>query len=168
MAAQGRLALYPGTFDPLTFGHLDLVQRSLRIFDRLLVGVAQGHHKNVLFSMEERIEMLREACAGLGNVEVAGFSGLLVDFARQSGASVIVRGLRAISDFEYEFQMALMNRKIDSNFDLVFLMPSEQWSYLNSSVVKEIARLGGPIDQFAPPPVVRRVAAKLAASRKGD
>ena len=105
---------------------------------------------------------------GSANVEVAGFSGLLVDFARQSGASVIVRGLRAISDFEYEFQMALMNRKIDSNFDLVFLMPSEQWSYLNSSVVKEIARLGGPIDQFAPPPVVRRVAAKLAASRKTD
>lgn len=162
MAGRGRLAIYPGSFDPMTFGHLDLVTRSLRIFDRLLVGVAAGHHKETLFTMEERIAMIREACSGLDRVEVKGFSGLLVDFARSEGARVIVRGLRAISDFEYEFQMALMNRKIDGEFEIVFLMPSEQWSYLNSSVVKEIARLGGPIERFAPPAVVRRLAEKAA------
>ncbi|MFN0150060.1 MAG: pantetheine-phosphate adenylyltransferase [bacterium] len=163
MATRERLALYPGTFDPITFGHLDLVQRSVKIFDRVLVGVAQGHHKSALFSLEERIEMMRECCAEIPQVEVAGFSGLLVDFARETGAAVIVRGLRAISDFEYEFQMALMNRKIDANCEVVFLMPSEQWSYLNSSVVKEIARLGGRIDQFAPASVVKRVREKLTA-----
>jgi len=163
MATRERLALYPGTFDPTTYGHLDLVQRSVRIFDRVLVGVAQGHHKSAhMFSLEERIEMMRESCAGIPQVEVAGFSGLLVDFAREAGASVILRGLRAISDFEYEFQMALMNRKVDAHYEAVFLMPSEQWSYLNSTVVKEIARLGGRIDQFAPAPVVRRIREKIA------
>jgi pantetheine-phosphate adenylyltransferase len=166
MGARERLALYPGTFDPPTFGHLDLVQRSFKLCDRVLVGVAEGHHKSTLFTLDERIEMMREACAGMGPVEVAPFRGLLVDFARASGAAVIVRGLRAISDFEYEFQMALMNRKIDAEFEAVFLMPSEQWSYLNSTVVKEIARLGGRIDQFAPPAAVRRMAAKLDRLRE--
>jgi pantetheine-phosphate adenylyltransferase len=115
--------------------------------------------------MEERIEMIREACAGLERVEVRGFADLLVDFARREGAKVMIRGLRAISDFEFEFQMALMNRKIDGEFEVVFLMPSEQWSYLNSTVVKEIARLGGPVDRFAPPSAVRRLADKLKVGK---
>jgi pantetheine-phosphate adenylyltransferase len=158
MGERGRLALYPGTFDPTTFGHLDLVRRSLRLFDRLVVGVAFGHHKQTAFSLDERIDMMRESCADLSGVTVKPFDGLLIDFARQEGANVIVRGLRAISDFEYEFQMALINRKIDPHFEVVFLTPSEQWSYLNASVVKEIARLGGAVDQFAPAPVVKRLA----------
>ena len=144
------------------------IERGLSVFDEVRIAILVNPEKSPLFSVEERVELIREAYRGEKRVNVDTFSGLLVEYARKVNASVIVRGLRAISDFEYEFQMALMNRKIDSNFDLVFLMPSEQWSYLNSSVVKEIARLGGPIDQFAPPPVVRRVAAKLAASRKTD
>jgi pantetheine-phosphate adenylyltransferase len=158
---RGALAIYPGSFDPVTFGHLDLITRSRRLFDRVIVGVAHGHHKSTLFSMEERIAMLCESCAGIDGVEVKGFADLLVDFARREGARVMVRGLRAISDFEYEFQMALMNRKIDGDFEVVFLMPSEQWSYLNSTVVKEIARLGGPVDRFAPAPAVRGLAEKF-------
>ncbi len=161
MGQRGGLAIYPGSFDPITFGHLDLITRSLRIFDRVIVGVARGHHKETLFTMDERVEMIREACSGMERVEVKGFDGLLVEFAHREGANVMVRGLRAISDFEYEFQMALMNRKIDGEFEAVFLMPSEQWSYLNSTVVKEIARLGGPVDRFAPPAAVRRLAAKM-------
>ncbi len=161
MGDRSNLALYPGSFDPMTFGHLDLIRRSRRLYDRVLVGVAHGHHKETLFSVEERVAMVREACAGIDGVEVKSFSDLLVHFARREGARVIVRGLRVISDFEYEFQMALTNRKIDPEFEVVFLMPSEQWSYLNSTVVKEIARLGGSVDQFVPPVIARRLAEKL-------
>jgi pantetheine-phosphate adenylyltransferase len=159
-----KTALFPGAFDPVTNGHLDLMERALRLFDRLVVAVAHREDKGVLFSVEERLEMLREVTKGMGNVQITHFSGLLVDFATQSKADVVVRGLRFISDFEYEFQMALMNRRLSDCFETVFLMPSEQYSYLNSSLAKEIARMGGSVSQFVPPFVEGRLRSKLASA----
>lgn len=145
-----RTALYPGTFDPVTLGHVDLVERGLRLFDRLIVGVADSTSKGPSFPVEERTRMCRAATTHLGNVEVVPFKSLTIQFAREHGACAIIRGLRAVSDFDYEFQLAWMNRKLDSSIETVFLCPNENYSYVNSSLVKEIARLGGDITEFVP------------------
>ena len=165
-ARGGRTAIFPGTFDPVTHGHLDLMQRALKLFDRLIVGVAPREEKGVLFTLEERLAMLRAITRSLGRVEVMPFDGLLVEFARRQKAAAVVRGLRAVSDFEYEFQMALMNRKLRPQIETVFLMPSEHYTYLNSTVVKEIARLGGNVETLVPPLVARRLAARLKPGRR--
>jgi pantetheine-phosphate adenylyltransferase len=158
-----KIALFPGAFDPVTNGHLDLMERALKVFDRLVVAVASRDEKGVLFTVEERMEMLREVTKNMGGaIEVSHFSGLLVDFARTSNIDVVVRGLRFISDFEYEFQMALMNRRLRGAFETVFLMPSEQYSYVNSTLVKEIARVGGSVSQLVPPFVEAKLRSKLA------
>jgi pantetheine-phosphate adenylyltransferase len=145
-----RLGLYAGTFDPVTNGHMDILRRSLTIFDRVIVAVADTTPINTVFSLEERVALVNGAAEGLDTVEVRPFSGLLVDFARETGAVAIIRGLRAISDFEYEFQMALMNRKLNREIETVFLMPSEEYTYLNSSIVREIASTGRDISDFVP------------------
>jgi pantetheine-phosphate adenylyltransferase len=160
-------AIFPGTFDPVTLGHLDILRRGLTIFDRILVAVAVQREKNALFSVEERVEMIREAAKDLDGVEVTSFDGMLVELARERKARAVIRGLRVISDFEYEFQMALMNRQLDDTIDTVFLMPSERYIYLNSTVVKEIARLGGPIEDFVPPGVAKRLRAHFIPARAG-
>jgi pantetheine-phosphate adenylyltransferase len=150
-------AIFPGTFDPVTNGHLDLIQRGLTLFDRVIVGVARRDEKHPLFTHDERMDMMRRVTAPLGRVEVREFSGLLVHFAGEVGASIVIRGLRAVSDFEYEFQMALMNRRLDHALETVFLMPSEQYTYLNSTVVKEIARLGGGVTGLVPAEVEKEL-----------
>ena len=142
------LAIYPGSFDPVTYGHIDVMERALRIFGRLVVAVAVSEGKSPLFSVEERLGMLREAAKEIPGVEVDSFDTLLVDYAKRRGAGVIIRGLRALSDFEYEFQMALTNRKIYNEIETIFLMPSEQYSYLSSRMIKELAALGGDVRDF--------------------
>ena len=144
------LAIYPGSFDPVTHGHVDVMERALKIFGRLIVAVATNSEKRPLFSVVERLEMLRTVATGMTAVEVDSFSGLLVDYAKSRGARIIIRGLRALSDFEYEFQMALTNRKICSDIETVFLMPSEHYSYLSSRIIKEIVALGGDVSAFVP------------------
>ena len=146
-------AIYPGTFDPVTLGHLDLMERALRIFDELVVAVSASPGKRPFFSLEERVGQVRTATGGVRNLEVVGFGGLLVDLVRAQRAGVLIKGLRALSDFEYEFQMALMNRKLDPDLETVFLMPSEKYTYLNSTVVKELASLGGDLGGLVPPVV---------------
>jgi len=165
-----RIAVYPGTFDPVTHGHLDLADRGRRHFDRLVIAILRNEEKRPLFSLTERVEMIREAVAGWDNVTVDSFDGLLVDYAVQIGATVIVRGLRAISDFEYEMQMAMMNRKLEPRLETVFLMPSETYSYVSSHLVREIARLGGTIDDLVPPNVGLALSRKLKrlAKRTAD
>lgn len=148
-----RIAIYPGTFDPVTNGHLDILDRAVKLFDKVIITIARNPSKNPLFTEEERLDMIREAVKGRSTVEVDSFEGLLVEYARKKKAVAIVRGLRAISDFEYELQMALMNRKLDDNVETVFLMPNEKYTYLNSSIVREIARHGGDISEFVPPMV---------------
>ena len=155
-------AIYPGSFDPVTNGHLDVIARAARLFDRVVVAVASNELKQPLFSPEERLDLLRQATAGLPGVEVNAFRGLLDDFARECQAGVVVRGLRAISDFEFEFQMALMNRKLHPELETCFLTPKEELTYLSSRLIKEIARLGGAIDAFVPPPVARALRAKFS------
>ncbi|HTP12999.1 MAG TPA: pantetheine-phosphate adenylyltransferase [Bacteroidota bacterium] len=147
------IAIYPGTFDPITNGHLDIIERAVKMFDKVIVTIARNSSKNPLFSDKERIKMIREAVKEWSQVEVDSFEGLLVDYARKRKASVILRGLRAISDFEYEFQLALTNRKLNDEVETVFLMPSEKYTYLNSTIVREIARLGGDVSDFVPPVV---------------
>lgn len=148
-----KAAIYPGTFDPLTFGHLDVIERASRIFDRLIVAVGVNASKKPIFSLEERMGMVREAVAGYSNVEVDSFDGLLVNFCRSRHVLALVRGLRAFSDFEYEFQMALTNRKLAPEVETVFMMPKETHSYLSSGMVRQIAQMHGPIDDFVPPHV---------------
>jgi len=143
-----RIAVYPGTFDPITNGHTDLVTRAARVFSKVVIAIAESPHKKPLFSLEKRIHLSRNEMAGLGNVEVMGFSNLLVDFVQQIGASVIIRGLRAVSDFEYEFQLASMNRHIAPNVETLFLTPDEDYSFISSSLVKEVARLDGDVSEF--------------------
>lgn len=145
-------AIYPGTFDPITNGHIDLVQRAARLFDRVIVGVAESAGKQPVLPLNERLQLAQEALAlaGVANAEVCGFNILLVEFVKQQGASVIIRGLRAVSDFEYEFQLASMNRHLDADVETVFLTPAEQYSYISSSLVREIAKLGGDISRFVP------------------
>jgi pantetheine-phosphate adenylyltransferase len=154
------VAIYPGSFDPVTNGHLDLIARGARIFDRLTVAVLRNTEKEPLFAVAERIEMLREACARWPNVEADVFEGLLVDYARRKNAQVVLRGIRAISDYEYELQMALMNRKLEPQLETVFMMPAETYSYLSSRLVKEVFRLGGDISNLVPPSVLDRLRAK--------
>jgi len=153
--------VYPGSFDPLTNGHLDLIERSLRIFDELTVAVVTNPAKNALFSDAERVEMIREATRRLRRIDIEIFDGLLVDLVARVGARAVVRGLRAVSDFEYEFQMALMNRKLREEIETVFLMPHEAYSYLSSRLVKEVASYGGAVTGLVPPGVEARLAAKL-------
>jgi pantetheine-phosphate adenylyltransferase len=154
-------AIYPGSFDPVTNGHLDLIERGTKIFDRLIVGVLRNLEKDPLFTLVERLEMLRETTRLWPNVEVDVFDGLLVDYARQRGARVILRGIRAVSDYEYELQMALMNRKLEPQIETVFMMPAEAYSYLSSRLVREIARLGGSLQGLVPPVVEQRLRTKV-------
>jgi pantetheine-phosphate adenylyltransferase len=150
-------AVYPGTFDPVTNGHIDLIQRSAELFDRVIVAVLKNTEKTPLFTVTERVEMLEEVVEGLKNVSVTTFQGLLVDFADQSKATVIVRGIRAVSDYEYELQMALMNRRLSPHVETVFLMPAETYSYLSSRLVKEISQLGGSVRGLVPSGVEERL-----------
>lgn len=153
----GRLAIYPGSFDPLTNGHVDIITRGAAIFDRIIVAILHNREKSPLFSVEERVEMAREVFRHEPKVAVESFGGLLVDFARQHGAHVIVRGLRAISDFEYEFQMALMNRRLVPEIETVFMMPAESYTYISSRLIREVFALGGPITGLVPEPVEARM-----------
>jgi pantetheine-phosphate adenylyltransferase len=143
-----RIAVYPGTFDPITNGHTDLVARAARVFPKVIVAIAESPHKKPLFSLDERIGLSRSQMAELGNVEIVGFSNLLVEFVQQIGATIIIRGLRAVSDFEYEFQLASMNRHLAPNVETLFLTPDEDYSFISSSLVKEIARLDGDVSEF--------------------
>jgi pantetheine-phosphate adenylyltransferase len=155
------IAVYPGTFDPVTNGHIDLVERSLRIFDELVIAVAENPKKQPLFSLEERIGMFKTVTADFKNITIEGFDGLLVDYVRRKGASAIVRGLRAISDFEYEMQMALMNRRFDHAIETVFLMPNEAYSFITSTIVKEAAGYGGDISSLVPSVVLEKLKKKF-------
>lgn len=157
-----RIAVYPGSFDPLTNGHIDLIERAIRIFDRLIVAVAENPGKSPLFTIEERIDMVKKAIQKYDNITVDSISGLTVDYVQQHGASVIVRGLRAISDFEYELQMALMNRKLNDQIETVFLMPSLQYSFVKSSHIKELAKLGACLDGLTPDFVSEKLREKFA------
>lgn len=156
------LAVYPGSFDPPTLGHLDIVERGARLFDRLIVAVGRNSSKEPFLSAEERVNVIRESCAHLPNVEVEAFDGLLVEFVQAKGARSIVRGLRAVADFEYEFQIAMVNRKIAPDVDSVFLMTHWDYSYLSSSVVREVARLGGDVTSLVPPATIAALARRMA------
>ena len=157
-----RRAIYPGSFDPVTNGHLDVIQRAGRLFDEVVVAVALNDQKRTLFSADERVELLRNAAEGIVHLRIVRFDGLLMDFAREMEASAVIRGLRAVSDFEFEFQMALMNRKLEPNVETIFLMPAENYTYLSSRIVKEIARLGGKVDAFVPTSVAAALRRKFA------
>jgi pantetheine-phosphate adenylyltransferase len=161
-----RRALYPGTFDPLTNGHLDLVKRALRLFDGVVVAVGTGRDKSPMFSVEERIGFFKDAVKSLSNVEVISIDGLLVDTVSETGTVAIIRGLREVSDFEYEFQMALMNRRLARDIETVFLMPSLSYIYLDSTIMKEVALLGGDVDGLAPEAVIRALEEKRGSRRR--
>ena len=161
-----RTAIYPGSFDPFTNGHLDLVQRVAKLFDRVIVAVALSEGKRPLFAVEERLELVREAVKSISNVEADAFDGLLVDYVVAKQARAIVRGLRAVSDFEFEFQMALMNRKLSENVETIFMMPKDTYVFLSSRITKEIARLGGDVSSFVPPHVERALKLKLKQAPK--
>lgn len=158
-----RKVVYPGTFDPITNGHVDLVERACRLFDQVVVAIAASTKKNPLFSLEERVELTRKVLAHIPNVEVCGFDKLTADLVKEHNASAVLRGLRAVSDFEYEFQLANMNRALLPEMESVFLTPSEHLSYISSSLVREIASLGGDVSQFVPPLVEESLRAKFAA-----
>jgi pantetheine-phosphate adenylyltransferase len=158
-------AMYPGTFDPITNGHYDLVRRAADIFDRVVVAIAANPNKAPLFSLEERVALAREVLSGIPNTEITGYSGLTVDFARQHGLRVIVRGLRAVSDFEFEFQLATMSRHLSDQVDYVFLTPTEQFNFISSTLVREIASLGGKVGQFVHPSVEKALSAVWAKRR---
>lgn len=153
--------IYPGTFDPITNGHVDLVARASRMFDEVVVAIAIGHHKNPVFTLEERVALAQESLSHLPNVEFVGFDGLLVNFFNEQKATAVLRGLRAVSDFEYEFQLANMNRQLDHRFETVFLTPSEQFSFISSTMVREIARLKGDVHKFVPQCVVKAFEQKI-------
>ena len=161
-----RIAIYPGSFDPLTNGHVDIIERGSRIFDSIIVAILANVEKTPLFSELERVEILREVFKGRPNVKIETFNGLLVDYAKQKQAHVIVRGLRAVSDFEYEFQMALMNRHLEPALETVFMMPAEQYTYISSRLIKEVFTLGGEITGLVPPVVEERLRAKQQSKRK--
>ena len=152
-----RVAVYPGTFDPVTNGHLDIIERGSRIFDRIIVAILENPEKSPLFTVRERKSLIEAAVRHLPSVEVESFQGLLTDYARSRGAGVIVRGLRAVSDFEYELQMAMMNRRLNAEMETVFMMPNEAYSYLSSRLVKEVVALGGSVRGLVPPEVERRL-----------
>lgn len=157
-----KVAVYPGTFDPITHGHSDLVMRAARMFDRTILAIADNAEKNPLFTLDERVALANQALHDVDNVEVVGFSGLLIDFARDNGASVILRGLRAVSDFEYEFQLASMNRRLDSQLETVFLTPAESYTFVSASMVKEIARYGGDVSTFVHADIFAALKSKFA------
>ena len=155
--------LYPGTFDPITNGHVDLVKRAAKLFDEVVIAVASGHHKKPLFDFEERVHLVETVFTDLPQVSVIGFEGLLVDFMREKNATAVLRGLRAMSDFEYEFQLANMNRELDENFEAVFLTPSQNYSFISSTMIREIAKLGGDGTKFVPPCVSEAFIEKLSS-----
>jgi pantetheine-phosphate adenylyltransferase len=159
-----RRAIYPGSFDPVTNGHLDIIERARKLFDEVIVAVAHNDEKQPLLPLKERLDLLRETAGKIDNVRIAQFKGLLVEFARAEEAGAVIRGLRAVSDFEFEFQMALMNRKLDAGVETIFLMPKEEYTYLSSRIVKEIARLGGDVSGFVPPAVASTLSKKFAPS----
>ena len=155
-----KTAIYPGTFDPVTNGHIDILERALKLFDKVIITIARNTAKNPLFTEEERISLLRQVTKRFKNVEVDSFEGLLVEYVRKRNAISVVRGLRAMTDFEYELQMALMNRKLDETMETIFLMPNEKYTYLSSNFVREIARLGGDVSKFVPPVVLKALQQK--------
>ena len=160
--SQMRRAIYPGSFDPVTNGHLDVIERARKLFDEVVVAVAHNDEKQPLFSLEQRLDLLRKTAGQIENVRIAEFSGLLVEFARAQNAGAVIRGLRAVSDFEFEFQMALMNRNLNAAVETIFLMPKEEYTYLSSRIVKEIARLGGNVSTFVPGCVVKALNGKFS------
>jgi pantetheine-phosphate adenylyltransferase len=164
--ASAVIAIYPGSFDPITNGHVDILRRSLRLFDRVVVALAENVRKQPLFSLQERTEMIRRSIDDDSRVEVDAFQGLLVDYARRRGARVVIRGLRAIADFEYEFQFAHMNRHLAADVETVFLMTSDDSFYVSSSLVKEVAAMGGDISKVAPPAVVEALAKKFQNNKQ--
>ncbi len=159
-------AIYPGSFDPITNGHVDIIERGLRVFDRIVVAVLKNPKKATLFTTKERVRMIQDLFASKKEVEVRAFDGLLVDFAKAQGTNVVIRGLRAISDFEYEFQMALMNRSLAPDIETFFMMPSVNYSFLSSNLVREVAGLGGSVESLVPGPVARRLRQKIGGSPK--
>src|SRR5215468_144652 len=157
-----RTAIYPGSFDPLTNGHLDVIQRATKLFDRVIVAVAKSESKNPLFTLEERVDLVAEAVRHLPNVEPDSFDGLLVEYVEKRSAQAVIRGLRAVSDFEFEFQLALMNRKLNERIETIFMMPKDTYTFLSSRIVKEIASLGGEVTAFVPAHVRAALTAKLS------
>lgn len=158
-------AIYPGSFDPVTYGHIDIILRAKKIFDTVIVAVAHNSQKKPLFSLKERVEMLKEVTSGMDGIIIDDFDGLVVDYAKKNNIGVIVRGIRMLSDFEYEFQMALTNRKLSQDVETIFLMPSEQYSYYSSRLIKETAELGANPCAFVPPEIQLRLKEKLKAKR---
>jgi pantetheine-phosphate adenylyltransferase len=156
-----RRAIYPGSFDPVTNGHLDVIERARKLFDEVIVAVAHNDEKQPLFTLQERLDLLQATVGKIDNVRIAKFDGLLVDFAVAEKAGAVIRGLRAVSDFEFEFQMALMNRKLEGTVETIFLMPKEEYTYLSSRIVKEIGRLGGDVSKFVPAPVAEGLRGKF-------
>ena len=156
-----KIAIYPGTFDPFTYGHMDIVERATKIFDELIVTIAMNSKKIPLFTVAERLEFIKDATRSIPHVSTDCFEGLLVDFAQKKNAVAVIRGLRAISDFEFEFQMALMNHRLNPDISIVFLMPNEKYTYLNSTIVKEVAEFGGNIDNLVTPLVARKLKQKF-------
>ena len=162
-----RVAVYPGSFDPLTNGHLDIIRRGTRLFDRFLVAVLENEGKSPLFTVSERKELISRCTAGMPTVEVHSFSGLLIDFMRDVKSSVVVRGIRAVSDYEYELQMALMNRELSANVETIFMLPAVEYTYVSSRLVKEVFRLGGDVARMVPPPVLESLKARLPVTVGG-
>ena len=162
-----RRAIYPGSFDPITNGHLDVIARARKLFDEVVVAVAHNIDKEPLFTLEERLELLRQVLGNESGVRIGQFDGLLVEFAVAQQANAVIRGLRAVSDFEFEFQMALMNRKLQGNVETIFLMPKEEYTYLSSRLVKEIARLGGDVSSFVPPAAAKALGNKFTKPKSG-
>jgi len=157
-----KIAIYPGTFDPITMGHLDILQRASKLFDKVIITLAINSNKTPLFSKEERLDFIRDAVKNMPNVTVDSFEGMLIKFAEKMGASAVIRGLRAISDFEFEFQLALMNRKQNQEITTVFLMPHEKYTYLNSTIIREVARFGGDVSSFITPYVAEKLKSKFS------
>ncbi|HUV50821.1 MAG TPA: pantetheine-phosphate adenylyltransferase [Anaerolineae bacterium] len=156
-----KIAVYPGSFDPVTNGHIDIIERGLKVFDKIIVAILHNSSKEFLFTIEERVKMIEESLSGFSNIEVDEFDGLLVDYAKKRGANAILRGMRAVSDFEYEFQLALMNRKLNREVQTVFLMTGLRWIFTSSSIIKEAARFGGDIEGMVPPVVNRKLKEKF-------
>ncbi|MBE7027029.1 MAG: pantetheine-phosphate adenylyltransferase [Ruminococcaceae bacterium] len=156
-----KIAVYPGSFDPVTNGHLDVIKRSAKVFDKVIVGVLDNMAKKPLFTPDERVDMIKKVASDIENVEVYAFSGLLVDFMKQFDSAVIIKGLRTISDFEYEFQMALLNKSLNPDVETFFMMTDSKYSYISSSMVKEVARLGGGIDEFVPCDIIKEIDKKI-------
>jgi pantetheine-phosphate adenylyltransferase len=158
------MVIYPGSFDPITNGHLDLIQRATKLFDRVVVAIARNESKHPLFPQNERVQMVRQAIQGLANVEADSFDGLLINYVERRGAQAVIRGLRAVSDFEFEFQLALMNRKLNERIETIFMMPKDTYTFLSSRIIKEIASLGGDVSGFVPSHVREALAAKFVST----